>query len=874
MINAPFQGTLGQSPETVINFLQGGGEAGKIIRSINWNLTNLGCPDQWPVNLQTCIRIMLSAPQPILIWWSDKGITFYNDACIPFLADKHPFAMGQPVSAGWKEEWPDLQPGINQLLESEPLTAPLLELWYKDKGYQFFGNAVTGGTDKECGIMSIGSPIEKKELYFDKTDITAFSRQVLLQFDKIIKDARLTLIIDLNQISSDVYINREMWEQMMLTLLTNAVKYTQTGAIAVRLTEEDGRFCFSVQDSGVGMTGQLISAIRKSFDATGIQQTGLQRLNDIVQLHNGEIQINSRLGEGSIFSVYIPLGKYHLPKEKLRNTSIQTYFPNNEAFAYAASNVGVFVERLKDAHGGLYYRQLLDCLPAAVYTCDKEGRILTYNKAAVDLWGRAPKPGVDKWCGSWKIFQPDRVTPLMLDDCPMALAIKEQRPVRGEVIVVERPDGSRRTIQPYPNPLFDLAGNLYGAVNMLVDITDQKSIEEQESRLAAIVESSDDAIVSKDLNGIITTWNPAAEQLFGYSAEEMIGTSIKRIIPFEKLDEEIEIIIQIKAGRKVDHFQTKRIRKDGEVLDISLTISPIKDMKGNIIGASKIARDITQQLRLFTALQESEAKYMQLAFKLEAMVELRTKELVEANLYLEKSNQELEQFAYVTSHDLQEPLRKIMTFAGILFNVNKELLSDTSKMYLEKVMLSARRMSQLINELLDYSRLVHVRDPFVETDLNEILKNVLTDFEVTISQDAINVVIDPLPTLMVSPLQMNQLFHNLIGNALKFKSSDRTPEVKVTSRPCTLDEIRFFPDLDVSQQYYLLSITDNGIGFDQVYAEKIFQIFQRLNDRSAFDGTGIGLALCRKIVLNHKGVIYANSIVNEGASFHVILPVV
>jgi PAS domain S-box-containing protein len=241
-------------------------------------------------------------------------------------------------------------------------------------------------------------------------------------------------------------------------------------------------------------------------------------------------------------------------------------------------------------------RKILDDLPAAIYVTDALGRITYFNEAAATLWGHRPTIGTSEWCGSWKLFWPDgRALPH--GDCPMAMAIKEKRQVRGMEAIAERPDGTRVPFVPYPTPLFDAAGRLIGAVNMLIDITDRKRAEEIKQRLAAIVQFSDDAIISKNLEGIIESWNAGAERIFGYSANEAIGQSIEILIPPDRLSEEPKIIGHIRRGERVDHYETVRRRKDGSLIDISLTVSPIRDENGTVIGASKIARDITERHR-------------------------------------------------------------------------------------------------------------------------------------------------------------------------------------------------------------------------------------------------------------------------------------
>ena len=245
----------------------------------------------------------------------------------------------------------------------------------------------------------------------------------------------------------------------------------------------------------------------------------------------------------------------------------------------------------------------IEALPAAVYMTDSEGRLTFYNEAAAELWGCHPELGESKFCGSWKLYWPDG-TPLPHDECPMAMALHHKRPIRGMEAVAERPDGTRISFIPYPTPLFDASGRLTGAVNLLVDISGSRQAEHDKQRLADIVDSTDDAIVSKDLNGIVKSWNPGAERLFGYSAAEIIGKSITLLIPDHLQQEETKILAEIARGERIDHFETVRMRKDGTLVSISLTVSPVRNLDGRVIGASKIARDITERRKAELALAE------------------------------------------------------------------------------------------------------------------------------------------------------------------------------------------------------------------------------------------------------------------------------
>ena len=244
------------------------------------------------------------------------------------------------------------------------------------------------------------------------------------------------------------------------------------------------------------------------------------------------------------------------------------------------------------------HRELVRALPTAAYMSDVQGRITIFNEAAAALWGRAPEIGHEFWCGSHRMYYPDG-TPLPHDRCPMALALREGKPRRGDEIVVERPDGTRRNVMPYPEPIRDTSGKLVGMVNMLVDITEQKRAGEAVRQLAAIVESSNDAIIGTDLNGNVTSWNEGAQRLFGYTAGQIIGQKVTLLVPPDhRMDEETEILLRIRQGERVEYTETVRCHRDGHLIEVSRVFSPLKDATGRIVGASKILRDITEKKRL------------------------------------------------------------------------------------------------------------------------------------------------------------------------------------------------------------------------------------------------------------------------------------
>jgi PAS domain S-box-containing protein len=303
-----------------------------------------------------------------------------------------------------------------------------------------------------------------------------------------------------------------------------------------------------------------------------------------------------------------------------------------------ANAAGVIVD-LRDEEQGLELPgPLFEQLPFAVYVCDRDGLVLRYNRRAAELWGRSPKirdPN-ERFCGSYRMFRPDG-SQLPHHQCPMADVLRTGISVRQQEVHIERPDGLRGIALVDIEAIKDSGGNVVGAVNCFQDITERKRSEEAALQLAAIIESSDDAIVSKDLDGIVTSWNGGAERLFGYMAEEIIGKPIMLLVPPDQKKEEEAIMESIRRGQRVDHYQTVRRRKHGGLIDISLTVSPVRNAQGIVIGASKIARDITEHKR-------NEAQIVNLARE----AEHRTKNILStvlATVRLSKSN---------TSDDLKE----------------------------------------------------------------------------------------------------------------------------------------------------------------------------------------------------------------------------
>ena len=348
-----------------------------------------------------------------------------------------------------------------------------------------------------------------------------------------------------------------------------------------------------------------------------------------------------------------------------------------------------------------------------------------------------------------------------------------------------------------------------------------------------ILDTMADALFVLDADGCIRVVNHAVRELLGYRDSDLIGRSIDRL---EELrgDQTISRTLRDLVRRGPIRDQERLLRHaDGAAVDVSISISPVSEENVQE-GAVVIARDIRARKR-------------------------DEEQLRQALKHLEQSNRELEDFAYVASHDLQEPLRKIQAFGDLLRSKYAPELSDQGRDYIERMQSAAKRMQILINDLLSFSRVTTKAQPFVRVDLGQIAAEVVKDLEVRTHDSGGRIDVGPMPAIDADPLQMRQLLQNLAGNALKFHRPGVAPVVDVRG--------------EVQNGLCRITVSDNGIGFEEKYAERIFTVFERLHARSDYEGTGIGLAICRKIAERHGGEIRAHGKPGEGATFVVTLPV-
>jgi PAS domain S-box-containing protein len=594
------------------------------------------------------------------------------------------------------------------------------------------------------------------------------------------------------------------------------------------------------------------------------------------------------------------------------------------------------------------FRAIVETTPECVKIVTSDGTLLFMNPPGLEMVG-APSAQAVIGKSVYDVIAPEDMD--RFREFNERICRGEKGSLEFDIIGLK---GKRCHMETHAAPLRHVNGTTVHLA-LTRNITERKQAERDALLLSAIVDSSDDAIISKDLNGIITSFNKGAERLFGYTAEEAIGQPVvSLLIPADRQEEEPNILARLRKGERVDHFETIRRCKDGTLLDISLTISPVKDARGAIIGASKIARDITENKRIRAALIESEARFRQLADAMPQMLWTarpdghfdyynerwyeftgfardsfgnaswepilhpddlqRTRESwssavragnplnIESRLFdryesrwrwfvvralavrdasgkivkwfgtctdideqkrveddLRRANRDLEQFAFSASHDLQEPLRTIKIYSELLTRRYADKVDGEALKFIRYLRNGATRMESLVRDLLTYTQVTRVEKTTEITDANEALKSALANLAGAISDSGAQIAAEPLPSSPVHGMHLQQLFQNIIGNAIKYRSPDRAPAVHVAA--------------ERQDGHWVFSISDNGIGIEPEYKEKIFGLFKRLHTSDKYSGTGIGLAICERIVDRYHGRIWVESEPGRGSTFRFTLPV-
>ncbi|HXE56360.1 MAG TPA: PAS domain S-box protein [Gemmatimonadales bacterium] len=455
-----------------------------------------------------------------------------------------------------------------------------------------------------------------------------------------------------------------------------------------------------------------------------------------------------------------------------------------------------------------------------------DGTILSWNPAAERIFGYSAAEMIG---GSIFTLVPPE---LQEEERELLRRLSRGEATRHYETVRVRRDGARLAVSLSLSPIRDRHGVPVGAASIQRDITAEKRAQEAQARLAAIVESSNDAIVGKTLDGIITSWNAAAERLYGYRAQEIIGRSASILTTPDHPDEVPMLLERLKRGERVELYETTRRRKDGTTVDVSLTFSPVRDARGRLIGASVIARDITERNAAAAALRRQAEE-------------------------LARSNAELERFAYIASHDLQEPLRIVSQFAQLLARRYRGRLGADADDFIGFIVDGVTRMQTLISDLLAYARVNEGGRDFSPTDCNAVLAWVLEGLEPQLREIGAEVRVDPLPTAPADAALLRQLFQNLVGNAIKFRGA---APLRVT-----VSAVR-------DGAHWRFTVRDNGLGIPAEYHEQIFQLFRRFHDPGRYPGTGIGLAISRRIVEQHGGRMWVESAPGQGAAFHFTIP--
>jgi PAS domain S-box-containing protein len=493
------------------------------------------------------------------------------------------------------------------------------------------------------------------------------------------------------------------------------------------------------------------------------------------------------------------------------------------------------------AHTLEMMRATLEATTDGILVIDEAGKVSSFNKRFLEIWSLTPEMMAGMEIGSLQdLVSKQLLKPLVKGrEAPDASV-----PARFDLLelsdgrVFERLSQVRR-----------VQNREVGQVWSFRDVTERRRTEETQSRLAAVVESSDDAIVTKTLDGTITTWNMGAQRLFGYTAEEIIGRPVWVLIPPNLQDEEPRIIERLQRGERIEHYETVRRRKDGTTFNVSLTVSPLKDSHGKVIGASKIARDITERKQVEEVLRREAQTADERREELERLVDERTASLREAVA-------QMEEFSYSVSHDLRAPLRAMQAYAGALLEDYGTKLDAEGQEYLQRIVRAGLRMDRLTQDVLTYSKIPRTALLMERVSLDKVLAEIIQQYVQDTRQAELRVE-TPLLDVTAHESLLAQAISNLVDNAAKFSEPGKRPHIRIWT--------------EAQGNQVRLWVEDDGIGIKPEHQGRIWGMFERVHPQNQYEGTGIGLAIVRKAVERMDGTLGLVSDGMTGSKFWIQL---
>ncbi len=935
----------------VPNFLSGGGEMSRLIREYDWSGSSVGPIEKWPQSLKTTLNIILKSKFPMLLWWGEDLIQFYNDTYRSMLGNngKHPSALGQKGKEGWTETWPILKPLIdyvvteNESVFNENQLVPIYRNGRMEDAYWTFSySPVTDENGNIGGVLVITTETTK---YVNSIEAIKGSEE---RFQNLVRDATVGIIVMTGEemkveIVNETYgrlIDRTPDELLgkplfdiipetsdpFLNILNNVrltgvpvYLYDQSYFVYVNAERKEGyldlvyqpykdsnghiigvlAFCHDVTEKvnarhKVEASELFAKTIINKSEAAQAVWLGKDMVFDMANEKMLEILGRDSSIIGKPFMEAIPELKHTPLLERLHKVleTGETYYQPEEMFiimrhdephigyynySYAVltnpvgQNYGILctatdvteqvTNRQKIEQAEAKARLAIDSASLGTYEIDYASDEMLTSERFDEIWGI--KHGLSR---------NEIVSRIHPDDIPVRQKSHNESLTTGNLHYEARivwDDHSEHWVRVKGKVVYDEKGKPTMLLGVIQDINEQRlsaerlselveartselmqkhiALLESEDRYHRMIEEVEDyAIIFLDKNGIIQNWNNGARKIKGYTSEEAIGKSFKMFYSPEdrerKLPESL-MALAIKTGKAAQ--EGIRIRKDGTNFWGSIVITAIHDMENNVIGFSKVTRDLTER-------KIAEDKIKQYTYELELQ------------------NEELKQFAFVASHDMKEPLRKVIYNNNFLSERIQDQLNEKEKIALQRSTDGAKRMQTLIDDILSYSQTAFADHTKEEVDLNATLQNVITNLKEVTEESEIDIELPAMPVIHGIPHQLNQLFDNLLNNAFKYRHPDRKPVITINSQIESDSELN--KDLK-PRKYYKISIADNGIGFENSDAEKIFDLFYRLNHRKQYAGSGIGLSICRKIVQNHSGFIRAIGHPGRGAEFDIYLPV-